>query len=198
MQPVEIEWAMYVFKRSSWGGLSFGSPNISGTIKQGQVKTFTMNLPADPQGFQRMSGYSFLLQFPYGWNAFEYPPFNVCKGKWKFFCPKLEEYYDFPWNYEIRTDKLTRKTADLDILVENPDGQLLNIVGAEILEEETGLKIFQGASLNDLEAIHELSGYSTKGEYKITVVGFDVAGVPNNTVPFEVIIWRDNTHPLIP
>lgn len=96
--------------------------------------------------------------------------------------------YKFPSDpFGVGLTGIKRKTADLDMYITRPDGSLLNLTGFEGL--------FQGASLNDVEGILDLNGFG--GKFKIEVFGFDVKGLPNNTVPYDIRIW-DFYLPIIP
>lgn len=85
--------------------------------------------------------------------------------------------------------KQKRKAADVDFLVTAPDGSLLNLTGFP--------GIFQGASMNDVEMIQNLAGNNGGGRYHVTVIGFDVKGVPQNRTKWGLRIW-DQFIPILP
>jgi hypothetical protein len=113
--------------------------------------------------------YQFHNSFNDGWNNYKFAP------KWTFEPPYKQK----------------RKVADLDFLVESPSGVLIN-------ESLSPLGIgFQGASLNDVEMVHALLGPFEAGNYHVTVLGFDVKGVPKNHENWALRIW-DGFVPIIP
>lgn len=114
-----------------------------------------------------ISFYSFVNSFNWGWNNYKFAP---------------------PWSGETPY-KTKRKVADIDVLVESPSGVLLNTAGLP--------GAFQGASLNDVETIHNITGPSEAGVYKFTVIGFSIKGVPTNHAKWETRVW-DNLTPIIP
>lgn len=142
-----------------------GQPSFSGSIKQNEVKTFNINLPA-PSVLPGIFGYFFRTSFTDGWNAYKYPADPLGVG----------------------LTGIKRKTADIGMYVTAPDGSLLNLSGFP--------GIFQGDGINDVEGILDLDLFKA-GKYTIELVGWDVKGVPNNTVPFEVRIW-DFLIPIVP